>query len=190
MKTFNKILLGVMILISTEAVAQEMPSLPSSDLLQSNEVKKKSGWIKIGLDEKFQIASNPNFVKYEYYEFVNTKGQYNSTYTSNLPFPKNSTRVEYGSSQKLLNGTISFYDKDKLVLQYVFKDGFYIKAADWKNQSSPSTLIEYIPKKKSVELYANYFDSNGKIKSFSHEENDGLSYKTLPSQKNVTPISN
>jgi len=189
----SKTLFGlVFLLISFQLLAQEVPILTSKDLLQKSDLKKKSGWMRISLSSDFQSTEEGNNIKYEYYEFVNEKGQYNSTYTAGLPFPKNAANITYSGKDLLLNGMVNFYDKDKnLTLQYLFKNGFYVKACEWKKPgSAPSILVEYIPKKNSVELFANYFGSNGNIESYSHEENDGSSYKTLPNQKDIPPISN
>jgi len=189
MKTYKQILIIFLLLSYSKLSAQEIPNLSNNDFIKAEEIGKKAGWMKISLDSNFQMASNPDAISYEYYEFINLKGNYNSTYTFKLPFPKNVGRIEYGGD-KLLSGKVSFFDKkDNLILQYVFKEGFYLKTTDWKN-SLPNTLIEYIPTRNSVELYANYFDTTGKIKSFSHEVNDGASFKTISTQKIISPITN
>src|SRR6186997_954957 len=99
-----KILFGIVfLLISFELLAQDVPVLTSTDLLQKSDIKKKSGWMRISLNSKFQLTDDKNTIKYEYYEFINEKGQYNSSYTSSLPFPKNATKITYSGNDILLN---------------------------------------------------------------------------------------
>lgn len=196
MKTTGKILASLLFLLATSQLfAQDVPDLKDSELLQKSDLKKKPGWIKIELDSAFHETDTDISASYEYYEFVNKKGQYNSTYTTQLPFVKSTSKITYtrvtNEKTKLLSGFVNFYDKqNNIFMRYVFKDGFYVKVCDWKKQGKQvNTLIEYIPKKNSVELYANYFDASGNITSSSHEENDGYTYKTIPDQKIITPIS-
>ncbi len=191
MKTL--ILIATVLIVASKLFAQDIPTLGEEDLLKKSDLKKKTGWLKVSLDSNFRETSGT--ARYEYYEFVNKKGQYNSTYTHALPFSAHNYTVAYTEENAaiksiLLNGRLSFYNKEhKLILQYIFKNGFYVKACDWNKAGRVNTLIEYIPKKNSVELFANYFNADGKMNFMSHEENDGYSYKTLPEQKTIDPIT-
>ena len=172
--------------------AQELPDLKSSDLLARDSMKKKSGWLKVGLDSNFQATWDSATTRYVYYEFVNKKGQYNSTYSKRTPFP-NAPKIEYSGGKSdsvvLLDGVVSAYDEvGNPFMQYLFNKGFYVKACDYAESGKLATLIEYIPKLTSVELYANYFDDAGNIKSDSHEENDGMTYRKLEGRRDITPI--
>jgi hypothetical protein len=194
MKPLTRIFASLFLIGTTFSLpAQDVPTLTDNDLLHQEDLKKKSGWMKIELDSNFQAIKNNSAVKYAFYEFVNDKGQYNSTYRDKLPFPKNMkiTFLKNASEETgLLNGTVNFYDKaNNIVLQYIFKNGFYIKAADYKN-GGLNTIIEYIPKKNSVELFANYFNAAGKVSSTSHEENNGHAYISLPEQKLIRRPTN
>jgi hypothetical protein len=185
---------AIFIIASPRLFAQEVPTLKEKDLLEKSDLKKRTGWLKVSLDSNFRETSGT--ARYEYFEFVNKKGQYNSTYTHALPLSNRNNKIIYTEEHAenksiLLNGRVSFYNKEnKLILQYIFRNGFYVKACDWNKAGGVNTLIEYLPKKNSVELFANYFNAEGKMNFMSHEENDGYSYKTLPEQKTISPISN
>jgi hypothetical protein len=179
--------------IVTSVFAQDLPTLTKSDLLTTSDLKNKSGWISLKLDLKFQEVTTSDY-KYEYYEFVNKKGQYNSSYATNTPFPKNAASVIYKpntAGAKLLDGVVSFYNnKNEVYLQYLFKSGFIIKSYEFFG-GQLKTVVEYLPKLTTVEMYANYYGKDGKIEDDSHEFNDGSKYTTLDGNKNIdtTPLN-
>ena len=183
----------ILMFMVTSILAQDLPALSKNNLLTSSDLKNKSGWISLKLDSKFQETTSTDY-KYEYYEFVNKKGQYNSSYATNTPFPKNAASVNYKptiTGAKLLDGVVSFYNnKNEIFLQYLFKSGFIIKSYEFFG-SQLKTVVEYLPKINSVEMYANYFDKNGKIEDDSHEINDGNKYTTLDGNKDIdtTPLN-
>ena len=181
----------IVLLAANYSWSQDVPVLDSTNTITKADLKKKSGWMRITLDSAFQATHDTAKIKLAYYEFVNKKGQYYSTYSKKPPFPKAPKIVYHGPGMPgVLNGMVSLFDEENTVfLQFQFKNGFLVKACDYFEPGKAATLIEYIPQQNKVEMYANYFDETGNIKSDSHEENDGVEYKKLPGKKDIEPIS-
>src|SRR5690242_5626903 len=80
-KTMKSILLIFSAALSFQSMGQTIPILSETDLIHKEDLKKKPGWIKVKLDSHFKETDEDSLARFEYYDFCNVYGVYNSTYS-------------------------------------------------------------------------------------------------------------
>ena len=171
--------------------AQSIPTLSADDFIKKQDIKKKVGWIKIELDSNFRETKNPGLIKHIYYDFVDIKGNLVSTYRGKIAFPKNVKLASYEPTNDkeenaVINGTLKLLLKNGGRIEYKISEGFILKVCEYRKNNTKKIIIEYIPGKDNVELYANMYSKDGsKIEYDSHEKYDGFAYTTLGGAKDI-----
>lgn len=189
MKARIVILLLMTFIYSLNSYGQTTIVTNEYNLINKEDVRKKSGWIKLKLDENFNEVLDDSQATYEYFDFVNIQGYFTATYSSKTLFHNKKFRKVYNKNDsdyasKLLNGTVDFYDrKNCRVFKYLFKNGFCVKMYDFKwpllQQKYNGKLrgvIEYQSQKNALECWGNYYDTKGVLKWDIHERYDGSKF--------------